>query len=77
MDQISTNLLQALVELENAVRTMPSQQPKPNLLPLFSRIDQLTAQLPQGTDPRLLHFLQRKSYTKARRWLEGDRSELA
>jgi hypothetical protein len=37
---------------------------------LFSRIDALTTQLPPGTSPQLLHFLQNKSYGKARLWLE-------
>ena len=61
-------LLEALVELNNAVRAMAN--PKPSLLPLFARIDSLAEQLPAGTDPELRHYLQRKSYEKARLRLE-------
>ena len=71
MDQI----LQALLELENAVRTMPTAQPKPNLLPLFARLDELTRQLPSSTDPTLLHYLHKKSYEKARLFLQGREAE--
>jgi hypothetical protein len=35
------------------------------------RIDQLQAALPQPVDPRLAHYLQRKSYDKALEFLEG------
>jgi hypothetical protein len=69
------NLLQTLIELENAARAMPTSNPKPNLLPLFARIDELTGQLPRETDTTLLHYLQRKSYEKARLWLEGREAE--
>ena len=65
------DLLQALRELEQAVNTMPTTDPKPDLVALFSRIDQLARRLPKETDPALLHYLQRKSYQKARLWLEG------
>ena len=69
------NILQALQELERAVRAIPTATPKPNLLALFSRIDELTRQLPADTDPTLLHYLHRKSYEKARLWLEGREAE--
>ncbi len=69
------NILQALLELERAVKAMPTAVPKPNLLPLFSRIEELTRQLPKDTDATLLHYLQRKSYEKARLWLEGREAE--
>ena len=65
------NLLAALAELEKAAKSMPAANPKPNLLPLFARIDELAKQLPTGADPELRHFLQRKSYAKARLLLEG------
>ena len=68
-------LLQALQELDPAVKAMPTANPKPDLLALFSRIDQLARQLPEATDPALLHYLQRKSYQKARLWLEGRDAE--
>ena len=50
---------------------MPSANPKPDLLPLFARLEELTRQLPPNTDPNLLHYLHKKSYEKARLWLEG------
>ena len=68
-------LLQTLIELDETVKRMPSANPKPNLLPLFTRLDQLTSQLPKDTDPALLHYLHRKSYEKARLWLEGRDAE--
>jgi hypothetical protein len=45
------------------------------LLPIFARLDQLTAQLPPETDPTLLHYLRKKSYEKARLFLQGRDSE--
>ena len=68
-------LLDALVELEKAAKSMPAAKPKPNLLPLFTRIDELAKQLPADADPELRHFLQRKSYEKARLLLEGRGKE--
>lgn len=75
MTETETNLLQALLELERAVASMPTAQPKPNLLPLFSRIDDLTGQLPAQADPTLLHYLHKKSYEKARLFLQGREAE--
>ncbi len=63
------NILATLMELDEAVKSMPTANPKPNLLPLFARIDELTYQLPRNTDPQLLHYLHKKSYEKARLWL--------
>jgi hypothetical protein len=72
---IEKNLLTALVELDNAVKTMPTANPKPNLLPIFSRIDELTRQLPRDADPTLLHYLHKKSYEKARLFLQDRDAE--
>lgn len=69
------NLLDVLVELDNAVKAMPTANPKPNLMPLFNRIDDLTKQLPRDTDPALLHYLHKKSYEKARLYLQGRDAE--
>jgi hypothetical protein len=69
------NLLKALVALEVAVQSMPSANPKPDLLPLFARIDGLAKQLPRNTDPTLWHYLQKKSYGKARLFLQGRDAE--
>jgi hypothetical protein len=35
------------------------------------RIEQLQTELPQPVDPRLAHYLQRRSYDKALEFLEG------
>jgi len=75
MSATEQNILQTLIELENAVKAMATTNPKPNLSPLFKRIDELSDQLPKDTDPTLLHYLQRKSYEKARLWLEGRDTE--
>ena len=64
-------LLTALTQLAETVKAMPAAKPKPNLLPVFSRLDELTQQLPRGTDPTLLHYLHKKSYEKARLFLQG------
>jgi hypothetical protein len=72
---ILQNILTALVELDDAVKTMPTANPKPNLLPIFARIDELTKQLPRDADPTLLHYLHKKSYEKARLWLQDRDAE--
>jgi len=74
---VEHELLNALAELDNAVKAMPAIEAKPNLLLLFTRIDELAGQLPPAADPELRHFLQRKSYEKARLLLEGRCKENA
>jgi hypothetical protein len=73
--QIQKNLLNALVELHEAVKSMPMASPKPNLLPLFARIDELTKQLPRDADLTLVHYLHKKSYEKARLFLQDRDAE--
>jgi hypothetical protein len=75
MTAIEQDILKTLRELEAVIKAMPAANPKPDLLPLFSRVDDLTRQLPANTDPTLLHYLHRKSYEKARLWLEGRDAE--
>ena len=75
MTEAERDILQALLELQEGVRSMPTAHPKPDLRPLFSRIDELTLRLPPGTDPSLLHYLHKKSYEKARLFLEGRDAE--
>ena len=72
---LKKNLLSALVQLEVAVKAMPSTNPKPDLLPLFARIDELAKRLPRDTDPALVHYMQKKSYEKARLFLQGRDAE--
>jgi hypothetical protein len=61
----------ALVELEAAAKPAPEGTPRPDLVGMFKRIDALAATLPPDTDREFLHFLHRKSYLKAREWLEA------
>jgi hypothetical protein len=75
MNAIEHELLHVLDELSQAVQTMASAQPKPNLMPLFARLDTLAAQLPSDTDPMLRHYLHKKSYEKARLFLQGRDAE--
>ena len=75
MTETEQQLLAALRELEHAVATMATAQPKPDLLSLFARLDDLTRQLPRDADPSLLHYLHKKSYEKARLFLEGRDAE--
>jgi hypothetical protein len=72
---IEQNLLHSLVELDEAVKSMPTANPKPNLLPIFAHIDELTRQMPPDADPTLLHYLHKKSYEKARLFLQDRDSE--
>jgi hypothetical protein len=63
-------LLDTLLELEKAVKSIPSASTKPDLLPLFERIDALAEELPHETDPTFRHYLQKRSYEKAKLWLQ-------
>jgi len=75
MIETENQILKALLELEQAVKLMATANPKPNLLPIFARLDQLTAQLPPEADSTLLHYLRKKSYEKARLFLQGRDAE--
>ncbi len=72
---LESQLLETLTELESAVKGISSKNPKPDLVPMFSRIDELAKQLPGGTDPTLLHYLHKRSYEKARLYLQGRDAE--
>jgi hypothetical protein len=74
---LEKNLLNALTDLDAAVKAMPSANPKMDLLKLFAQIDELTRQLPRDSDPVLRHYLQKKSYQKARLFLQGREAENA
>lgn len=77
MTETQHQLLDALLELEDTIQKMPGANPKPSLLPRFQRIDELTRALPPGTAPDLLHYLHKKSYQKARLWLQDRDDENA
>ena len=77
MTAMEKNIWETLVELDRQVKLMPTANPKPNLLPLFLRLDELARQLPKETAPELMHYLNKKSYEKARLFLEGRDAENA
>jgi hypothetical protein len=74
MTDTERHLLESLRDLQRAA-TARAPEARPALLPLFARIDSLAAQLPPDAPADLLHYLRRKSYEKARLWLEGRHHE--
>ena len=77
MNETEKALLETLMELETAVASLSTNKSRPDLQGLFTRLDQLTGALPRGTDPSLLHYLHKKSYQKARLFLQGRDAENA
>jgi len=77
MNETEIELLATLRDLEAKVAAMPTASPKPNLLPVFEKIDALTRALGPDADHSLLHYLHKKSYEKARLYLEGRDAENA
>ena len=77
MTDLEKDILNALLDLDSAVRSLRTANPNPDLQPLFQRLDRLTESLPRGSDPNLLHYLNKKSYEKARLLLEGRDAENA
>ncbi len=77
MTELEKHILAGLVELDQAVKSFQTASPKPNLQSIFARLDRLAEELPSGTDPSLLHYLRKKSYEKARLFLEGRDAENA
>jgi hypothetical protein len=74
-NSIESELLSVLTHLAETVKSLPAADPKPSLLPIFARLDELTKQLPSDADPALLHYLHKKSYEKARLFLQGRDAE--
>ena len=77
MSETERQILEALRELKMAVASMQTAAAKPDLLPIFERIDSLRNQLPKEADPNLMHYIYKQSYEKARLWLEGRDAENA
>jgi hypothetical protein len=77
MTETESEILATLKQLDGLVRSMATAQPKPNLLPVFARIEGLTDELGADADHSLLHYLHKKSYEKARLYLEGRDAENA
>jgi hypothetical protein len=72
---VEAELLAVLRQLAEAVQAMAAAHPKPSLLPLFTRLDELAKRLPQETDPALRHYLHKRSYEKAQLFLQGRDAE--
>lgn len=75
MTEIEKDILSSLTDLDRAVKSLRTAKPKPELQAIFARIERLTDELPPGADPNLLHYLHKKSYEKARLFLEGRETE--
>lgn len=69
---VEQKLLVSLRELEVVVGRIASGAAGESVLPQVRRIADLRRELPSDTDPRLLHFLAKNSYEKARLFLEGQ-----
>jgi len=75
MDDALADLAQALRERLAVIQDEQSRRDETKhmarLKAVSERIDELQAALPQPLDPRLAHYLQRRSYDKALEFLEG------
>jgi len=77
MTAIEKNILESLNDLDEAVKSFRTATPKPDLQAIFTRLERLTDALPLHSDPSLLHYLHKKSYEKARLFLQGRDAENA
>ena len=75
MENALVDLAQALRERLAVIRDEQSRRDETKhiarLKAVSEKIDALQGALPQPVDPRLAHYLQRKSYDKALEYLEG------
>jgi len=75
MKDALVDLAQALRERLAVIRDEQSRRNEAKhiarLRAVSEKIDKLLATLPQPVDPRLAHYLQRRSYDKALEFLEG------
>jgi hypothetical protein len=75
MENALVDLVQALHERLEVIRDEQSRRDEAKhiarLKAVSEEIDKLQAALPRPVDPRLAHYLQRKSYDKALEYLEG------
>jgi len=77
MTTIEKDILESLNDLDRAVKSLRTPTPKPDLQSIFARLERLTDSLSTQADPNLLHYLHKKSYEKARLFLEGRDAENA
>ena len=75
MESALTDLAQALRERLAVIRDEESRcdhtKHMDRLRAVSEKIDRLQESLPPSTDPRLVHYLDRKSYDKALEYLEA------
>jgi hypothetical protein len=75
MENAVSDLAQALRERVAIIRDEQSRRDEAKhivrLRAVSEKIDKLQAALPHPVDPRLVHYLERKSYDKALEYLEG------
>ena len=75
MENVIADLAQALRERIAIIHDEESRRDEAKhiarLKAISERIDDLQTRLPKPIDPRLAHYLQRKSYDKALAYLEG------
>jgi DNA topoisomerase VI subunit B len=75
MENALVSLAQALRERLGVIRDEQSRRDEAKhiarLRAVSEKIDRLQAMLPRHVDPRLAHYLERKSYDKALEFLEG------
>jgi len=72
---LESDVLNELKRLEATGAGMNRGGPPVSILPVVQRLARLTADLPAATDPQLLHYLHKRSYEKARLFLEGREGE--
>jgi len=76
MEQSLSDLASALRERLEIITDEESRRDVPRhmarLQAVSERIEALQNGLPATTDPRLKHFLERRSYDKALEWIEGS-----
>jgi hypothetical protein len=74
MEHLTVDLREALRERLAIIGDQESRRDEPahmaRLQAISERIDKLAAVLPRPIDPRLAHYLQRRSYDKALEFLE-------
>lgn len=78
MENALVDLARALRERVAVIRDEQSRRDEARhiarLRAVSEKIERLQAALPQPVDPRLAHYLQRRSYDKALEFLEGRRT---
>lgn len=76
MTDVEHALLIALQDLDREVADASASGRRPEMVPRVMRLRELTAVLPAGSDPMLMHCLERHSWEKARMILDGRRAEV-